>query len=93
MLAIGATYRWPRRFDKPLTGATRASGSRGFRSIDHGNRVDLDETTRIGRQPDDLNRRRRRLGLTEIFRPDTIERVLLAEIGYKAISGDDIGKD
>lgn len=63
-----------------------------MRSIDHGNRVDLDETTRIGRQPDDLNRRRCRLGLTEILRPDTIQRVLIAEIGDKAIGGDDIGK-
>ena len=75
-----------------LTGAARAFGLRRFRSIDHGNRVDLDETARIGRQPDDLNRRRRWFGLTEIFGPDTIERVLIAEIGDKAIGGDDIGK-
>jgi len=60
--------------------------------INHGGCVDLNKAARIGREANDLNRRRRRLGLAEIFRPDTIERVLIAEIGDKAIGGDNIGE-
>ena len=46
--------------------------------------VDFDETPWVGCELDDLNRRRW-LVVTEILTPDTIERILIAEIGDKAI--------
>ena len=58
----------------------RLSRSANFRSIDHRDRVDLDEAARVGREPHHLHGRGRGLGVVEIFRPDAIERILVPRV-------------
>ena len=59
-------------------------------SVHHCHGIDLDETTRIGGKPHHLDRCCRWFGVAEIFRPNTIERVLLGKVGHETIGGNDV---
>ena len=63
-----------------------------YGSVDHGDRVDLDEAARISREPNHLHGCRRGLGVAEIFGPDPIECVLIGEIGDETIGRDHIAE-
>src|SRR5580704_15341298 len=61
-------------------------------SIDDGDGVDLDQAARIGGEPHHLYRGRGRFGIAEILAPNLVERILVGEIGDKAVGGDHVGK-